>query len=344
MPGPGRNGAAAGPAAAVDPNGHVGSPPAPSPSAAGQGRISVGRRPRRDNPGARGRAWPSTSSFAPPSPAAAGEGAGGVRVAPARPAARCGCSYRSDTSPCPPRRRGETKPGEGPALPRAPGLPRRGGFPAAFQRRPPPVRRRRERGSNSSGEGPCLPRTPGLSRRDRFPTEPCLSAAAAGEGGTQQAQRGSSPPPDPRIAAARSLLDEDLPLSAAAGERAGGEGSPNRPGHEARRPRALGSLSLSAAAGGQPRDGAGPDEAGRELRIRHRPGTPPPVRRHPGSGARATLTGRPRRLANDRGPDPAASGRAGARGRRPPLRRRPRWRARPRRRKRSGRPTRGRPS
>ena len=70
--------------------------------------------------------------------------------------------------------------GEGQALPRTPGLPRRGGFPVAFQRIPPPVRSRWERRRNGIGGGP-------------------------------------SPPPDPRVAAARPLSNGHLPLSACAG-------------------------------------------------------------------------------------------------------------------------------
>ena len=104
------------------------------------------KRPRSGNPGVRGRAWPSPEPIAPPLPPS-GRGGWGVRAVPARPAA---------TS----RHR--------------------------LQPKPPPVRWRRERGSNGPGEGQALPRTSGLPRRGGFsmdaPGQVAMGEAAGGDG------------------------------------------------------------------------------------------------------------------------------------------------------------------
>ena len=143
--------------------------------------------------GSRGRARRERPHPPAPSPAAAGEGEkrirGRAKPSPAPP--NCRSAAASQWRPPPVSRGGgrggETGSGEGQALPRTPGLPRRGGFPAelspippggrgaaASRQKPPLVSRDGIGEAAGSGEGLALPRSPGLPRRGRFPASSSL--------------------------------------------------------------------------------------------------------------------------------------------------------------------------
>ena len=120
--------------------------------------------------------------------------------------------FPTETYPCQPRRRERERTwlgGEGQALPRTPGLPRRGGSPMAASSC-----------QAAAGEaeqqdlGRAWP-SPGLPRRGGFRTEPSSCQATAGEG-RRLTQGRAKLPPEPRGAAERSHPD-GYPLSGCRG-------------------------------------------------------------------------------------------------------------------------------
>ena len=132
-------------------------------------------------------------------------------------------------------RGGETGSGEGQALPRTPGLPRRGGFPAelspmppggrgapASRQEPPPVRRDGIGEAAGSGEGLAVPRTPVLPRRGRFPAAASLVRRREREEPAQGWALFSATPPVRGDAAASRRMP---PLGSCRGGTGGAAGS-----------------------------------------------------------------------------------------------------------------------